>query len=156
MVIAQKLFEGIEIGEKGRVGLITYMRTDAVRIAQKAKDEAKKYIKERFGKEFIPEKPYTYKTKSSAQGAHEAIRPTSIDRNPDEIKGYLNNNEYRLYKLIWKRFLASQMVEAKYHVLILKVKGGKFLFQAESRKLTFPGYRKIFSSYISVLFQVAL
>ncbi len=145
MAIAQKLFEGVDIGEKGSVGLITYMRTDAVRVAQKAKDECKKYIRETFGKEFIPEKPYTYKTKSSVQGAHEAIRPTSIKRNPDEIKQYLNNNEYRLYKLIWKRFLASQMAEAKYRVLTLKVKGGKFLFQGESRKLIFSGYKKIFT-----------
>jgi len=145
MATAQKLFEGVELGGGGQVGLITYMRTDAVRVSEKAKKEAKKYIKDEFGAEFIPDKPYAYKSKASSQGAHEAIRPTSVGRNPDVVKQYLKNNEYRLYKLIWKRFLASQMAEAKYKVITLKVKGGKFLFQGESRKIVFPGYRKIFS-----------
>jgi DNA topoisomerase-1 len=114
MVVAQQLYEGLSIGSEGAVGLITYMRTDSVQVAESAVDEAREYIITKYGKEYLPDKPRQFKTKSkSAQEAHEAIRPTSIKRDPESLKSVLNNDQYRLYNLIWSRMLASQMADAK-------------------------------------------
>ncbi len=113
MVIAQQLYEGVELGSEGSVGLITYMRTDSLNVAVSAQEEAKQYIKTRYGDNFLPEHPRVYKTKSkSAQEAHEAIRPTSATRAPESIKSFLSADQAKLYNLIWCRFLASQMADA--------------------------------------------
>jgi DNA topoisomerase-1 len=113
MMIAQQLYEGIELGEEGSVGLITYMRTDSHRVAKEAQDWARNVIGETYGKDYVPEKPPVYKSKTSAQEAHEAIRPTYPDKKPTEIKQFLSKEQYTLYTLIWNRFIASQMAPAK-------------------------------------------
>ena len=113
MMMAQQLYEGIELGGEGSVGLITYMRTDAVRVAPEAQQWAREYIERRFGKDYVPEKPPLYKSKSGAQEAHEAIRPTDMDRSPQAIKQFLSKDLYGLYSLIWNRFIASQMAPAR-------------------------------------------
>ncbi len=113
MTIAQQLYEGIELGEEGPVGLITYMRTDSHRIAPEAQEWARKIIEQEFGKDYVPEKPPFYKSRSSAQEAHEAIRPTYRDKRPEEIKKYLTKDQHALYTLIWNRFIASQMSPAQ-------------------------------------------
>jgi DNA topoisomerase-1 len=113
MVIAQQLYEGVEIKGEGSIGLITYMRTDSLRIAAEAQDAAKKVINGTFGKEYLPEKPPFYKSKSISQDAHEAIRPTYIDRKPEDLQQHLSKEQFSLYKIIWKRFLSSQMSPAQ-------------------------------------------
>lgn len=113
MAVAQQLYEGIELGEEGAVGLITYMRTDSFRIADEAQKAAREYIEKTLGKEFVPERPPVYKSRGSAQEAHEAIRPTYLDHTPESVKSYLSKDQYVLYKLIWNRFIASQMVPAE-------------------------------------------
>ena len=113
MMVAQQLYEGIELGDEGSVGLITYMRTDSNRIALEAQQAAREFIDTTYGKDFVPEKPPVYKSKASAQEAHEAIRPTYLSRNPETIKQYLNKDQNALYKLIWNRFIASQMSPAE-------------------------------------------
>jgi len=143
MGIAQSLYEGIELNEGG-TGLITYMRTDSVNVAKIAQDEASKYVKEKLGKEFLPEKPRIYKTKSKgAQEAHEAIRPTSVYRDPNSIAKYLNPDQFKVYKLIWQRFLASQMSEAKYDGVSVQISANGYVFSANGRTLLFPGFLKV-------------
>ncbi len=112
MMIAQRLYEGVELGEEGSVGLITYMRTDSTRVSNDALAEVREYIKSQYGDPYIPESPNTYKEKKEAQAAHEAIRPTSAMRHPDQVKQYLKEDEYKVYKLIWQRFVASQITPA--------------------------------------------
>ena len=107
MMVAQRLYEGIELGKEGPIGLISYMRTDSTRVANEALDEVRQYIGQRFGKDMVPDKPNTFRSKKGAQDAHEAIRPTSSMREPDSMSGYLDKDEYKLYKLIWTRFVAS-------------------------------------------------
>lgn len=113
MLSAQQLYEGIELGKEGSIGLITYMRTDSVRVAQEAQQWAREYIENRFAKEYVPEKPPVYKSKAGAQEAHEAVRPTDMSRPPDTIKQFLSKDQYNLYSLIWNRFIASQMSPAR-------------------------------------------
>lgn len=146
MMIAQKLYEGLNIGEKGNTGLITYMRTDSLNIAQSASKETLKFIDSQYGKEFIPEKPRFYKTKSKgAQEAHEAIRPTSPYRIPDNIKQYLSNDEFKLYDLIWKRFIASQMASALYNTVSAEIEAGNdYIFKASGSTLIFEGFLKVY------------
>jgi len=134
MKIAQDLYEGQEIGEEGRIGLITYMRTDSVRVAKEAELEAREYLEKEVGSEFIPTRIPHYKNKKSSQDAHEAIRPTSIWRTPDKMKKYLSDNHFKLYELIWRRFLASQMKKAILSKVTVSIQGGKYLFQAEEKK----------------------
>lgn len=112
MTLAQQLYEGVEIGAEGPTGLITYMRTDSPRISQEATEDARVVIRERFGVEYLPATPNVYKTQKAAQEAHEAIRPTAAARDPESVKQYLEQDQYNLYKLIWNRFIASQMVPA--------------------------------------------
>jgi DNA topoisomerase-1 len=112
MQMAQELYEGLKIGAEGEVGLITYMRTDSVRVADEAQQEARQFIAARYGAEFVPPQPPQYKSKKGAQEAHEAIRPTAITRTPDDLKAHLNSDQFRLYQLIWRRFVASQMKPA--------------------------------------------
>ena len=145
MKIAQELYEGIEIGEEGPVGLITYMRTDSVRISQEAVDESKDFILKNFGKEYYPNEPRVYKTKSkNTQDAHEAIRPTSTFRTPSEMKQYLNGDQYKVYRLIWERFLASQMASSKLQTKSIEIEAGKALFNASATKVVFDGFLRAF------------
>lgn len=125
MMLAQQLYEGVELGKEGSVGLITYMRTDSVRVAPEAQEWARRYIEERFGREYLPEKPPQYKSKTGAQEAHEAIRPTGIERPPESLKQYLSRDLFNLYNLIWNRFIASQMAPARLEqtTFIIGVKG---------------------------------
>src|SRR5262249_43067093 len=109
MMIAQRLYEGIELGDEGLVGLITYMRTDSTRVSNDALAEVREMIGSNYGQDFLPESPNVFKSKKDAQDAHEAIRPTSALRHPDSVKQYLQEDEFKVYKLIWQRFVASQM-----------------------------------------------
>src|SRR5207247_1075451 len=114
MMLAQRLYEGVELGEEGRVGLITYMRTDSTRISDEAMEMVRSYVSDVYGPNYLPEKPVFYKSKKDAQDAHEAIRPTFVGRTPDDLKRYLGEDDLKLYRLIWTRFLASQMNPAVY------------------------------------------
>ncbi len=145
MQIAQQLYEGIEIGEEGAVGLITYMRTDSVRVSPDAQAEAAGYIAERFGQAFVPERPPTYRSGRAAQEAHEAIRPTSVYRDPASLQGYLTKDQLALYTLIWNRFVASQMPPAIYDVTSVEVQGGHFTLRASGRIQRFAGFMKVYT-----------
>lgn len=145
MSIAQQLYEGIDIKTEGTVGLITYMRTDSVRISEEAQKSAEDYIENKFGKEFLSESRRTYKTKNNIQDAHEAIRPTSIERNPEEIKASLSNDQYKLYKLIWSRFMASQMASAIFDTTTVDIKANEYIFKASGSSLRFSGFTKLYS-----------
>lgn len=144
MSVAQQLYEGIDLKKEGTVGLITYMRTDSVRISDEAQENAARYIKDKFGGNFIPGTKRTFKTKANAQDAHEAIRPTSVDRHPDDIKESLTGDQYKLYKLIWSRFLASQMAEALYDTVSVDIKAGDYIFKTSGSTLKFPGFLTVY------------
>jgi DNA topoisomerase-1 len=145
MMIAQKLYEGINIGNS-QVGLITYMRTDSLNIAKVAQEETLKFIESEYGNKFLPKSPRIYKTKSKvAQEAHEAIRPTSAKKIPNNIKQYLSTDEFKLYDLIWKRFLASQMAEAVYNTVIVTISANEYLFRAYGSTLIFEGFLKVYN-----------
>ncbi|MGI6361927.1 MAG: type I DNA topoisomerase [Bacillota bacterium] len=143
MQTAQQLYEGINIGGTV-VGLITYMRTDSMRISEVAQLAAKDYITGNFGQEFYPHKPNIYKGKGKVQNAHEAIRPTFVERAPASVKQYLTSQQYKLYKLIWERFVASQMTPARWDVTTIKVNAGNCLFRASGRNLRFAGFRQVY------------
>jgi|YelNatPaOPRAMG01_1025707.scaffolds.fasta_scaffold07601_6 DNA topoisomerase-1 len=144
MKIAQRLYEGVELGNEGHIALITYMRTDSVRIANEALTSVRQYIKNIYGRDYLPESPNVYKNKKSAQDAHEAIRPTRFDLPPEKIKKYLSDQEYKLYKLIWERFVACQMTPAVFKQMIVQVSGGRFVFRAIGSTIIFDGYLKIY------------
>ncbi len=140
MAVAQQLYEGLDLGDEGTVGLITYMRTDSVRVVPSAQQEAREYITRSFGKAYLPDKPRQYRSRAGAQGAHEAIRPTSLTRTPDRLKRHLKSDQFRLYRLIWDRFLASQMAAAVLDTLSVDITGGRYLFRATGSRVTFPGF----------------
>jgi len=144
MAVAQGLYEGREIGGEGSVGLITYMRTDSTRVASEALQEARAVLARRFGAEAIPDKPNVYSSKKGAQDAHEAIRPSSPSRTPESVRTYLRSDEYRLYKLIWDRFMASQMLPAVYDDTGIDIVGGRFAFRATGSVLKKPGFLAIY------------
>ncbi|MGH9337992.1 MAG: DNA topoisomerase, partial [Vicinamibacteria bacterium] len=144
MMVAQRLYEGIELGQEGPVGLITYMRTDSTRIADEAIEEVRRYIGERYGREMLTEKPIFYKSKKGAQDAHEAIRPTSVFRDPDSIAPFLDRDELKLYRLIWTRFVASQMPPAVFDETIVEIEAGRFLLRARGSVLKFCGFLSIY------------
>ena len=146
MQVAQKLYEGIELGSDGAVGLITYMRTDSVRISDDAKLSAKEYILNNFGENYYPKNPNDYNKgkKKNVQDAHEAIRPSYIERTPESIKKYLTNEQYRLYKLIWTRFMASQMEAARIKNLSVDIEANGYIFKAGSSKVDFDGFLKVY------------
>ncbi|MBI4838220.1 MAG: type I DNA topoisomerase [Nitrospirae bacterium] len=151
MFIAQQLYEGIELGEEGSVGLITYMRTDSVRVAAEAQQEAKAYIGKAFGSNYAPEKPPVYKSKKTAQEAHEAIRPTSILRTPESIKKHLPKDYFNLYSLIWNRFLASQMIPALLELTTITIDAEmpdasheQYEFRATGTIVKFPGFMAVY------------
>ncbi len=147
MKLAQNLYEGINLPGEGHVALITYIRTDSVRVSQEAVAMAKDYIIERFGSEYYPEKPNVYKTKKSAQDAHEAIRPISLARTPASLEGKLEKNQLRLYKLIYERFVASQMAESKHNSVNVEILADKYTFKASGKTLLFKGFLSAYSSY---------
>ncbi|HEX9911669.1 MAG TPA: type I DNA topoisomerase [candidate division Zixibacteria bacterium] len=144
MLLAQQLYEGIDLGEKGSVGLITYMRTDSVRISDSAKKAAYDFIKENFGSDYLPDKPREYKSRKTAQEAHEAIRPTYLEYKPEDIKKYLSKDQFKLYQLIYNRFLASQMKEALYDTTTVEIEGDSYTFRATSSELRFDGFLKVY------------
>lgn len=145
MIVAQQLYEGIDIGENSPIGLITYMRTDSTRIAPEAIKEVRSLILKQFGKKFLPDKPNVYKVKKLAQQAHEAIRPTLIGKPPESLKEYLTSDQYRLYELIYNRFLASQMAPAEYTITTVDIQAGVYLFVATGSKLLFPGFLVVYN-----------
>ena len=145
MRIAQELYEGIDVGGKdGAVGLITYMRTDSTRVSVTAQNEAKEYILEKYGPEYVLSEPRAQTKNENAQDAHEAIRPTSVSRTPDEIKQYLSRDQLRLYRLIWERFLASQMASAVLDTMSVDIDAGGVTFRATGSKVKFPGFMKVY------------
>ena len=144
MRIAQQLYEGLEIGEANPVGLITYMRTDAVRVAQEALAAVRALIPKRFGKTFLPAEPKTYKAKKSAQEAHEAVRPTYVERDPESVKSFLTQEQFDLYQLIWQRFVASQMADAVDRVVSARIAAGRFQLRANGRTNIFAGWTQVY------------
>jgi DNA topoisomerase-1 len=145
MFIAQKLYEGITLGNKGNIGLITYMRTDSIRVSDEAKTEAKKYIEEHYGKDFAKSSQNFKKGKNKIknvkiQDAHESIRPTYVFNHPESIKKYLTNDQYKLYNLIWKRFIASRMKAAYLEKITIDIETGKYIFRTSGSKILFKGY----------------
>lgn len=148
MALAQQLYEGVDIPGEGSVGLITYMRTDSTNISTQAKDEARQLIGTRFGNEYLPAKPPEYRTRAQrAQEAHEAIRPTSCLRHPDALKSILQRDQFRLYQLIWQRFVASQMEDALYDTVMVDVRtknGTDYLFRSSGSKLKFQGFLAVY------------
>ncbi|MWV43560.1 type I DNA topoisomerase [Paenibacillus sp. HJL G12] len=145
MSVAQQLYEGVELGKEGTVGLITYMRTDSTRIAASAQEEAKEYIDGKYGSTFVPESPREYSKKAAnAQDAHEAIRPTSVLRDPESVKSFMSRDQFRLYKLVWERFVASQMASALLDTLSVDIAAGSAVFRATGSKVRFPGFMKVY------------
>ncbi|MFK4424398.1 type I DNA topoisomerase [Bacillus sp. RC51] len=144
MMLAQQLYEGIDLGKQGTVGLITYMRTDSTRISETAQTEARDYITEAFGAEYIGTEKRKETKKSKAQDAHEAIRPTSVMRKPEELKSFLSRDQLRLYKLIWERFVASQMASAIMDTVTAKLINNNVQFRASGSVVKFPGFMKVY------------
>jgi DNA topoisomerase-1 len=148
MMLAQQLYEGVDVGGDDRVGLITYMRTDSVRVAEQAQGSARDFIAKQFGNEFRPEKPREYKTSAKAQDAHEAIRPSDVARTPESVKGSLTKDLHALYDLIWRRFVASQMESARYDTTEVLVQAGDYTLKANGRVMTFPGFLSVYEEQL--------
>jgi DNA topoisomerase-1 len=148
MMIAQRLYEGVELGEEGLVGLITYMRTDSTRVSPEAIQEVREYVGKEYGAAYLPEAPNTFKEKKDSQGAHEAIRPTSAMRHPDQVKQYLKEDEFKVYKLIWQRFVASQIMPAVFDQTTVDIdaKSGAetFWFRVTGSVLKFDGFLRVY------------
>ena len=144
MSTAQRLYEGVDLGAAGTTALITYMRTDSVRISDEARDDAQVFITERFGEKFYPSKARVFKTKSSAQDAHEAIRPVDVNITPDDVAGSLPRDQHRLYTLVWQRFVASQMANAGFKDTTITAGAGNTLWRAKGERLLFPGWLKAY------------
>lgn len=145
MQLAQALYEGIELGPDGPTGLITYMRTDSTRVSQQAQDDARAFIEEKYGKDFIPPKPWVYTRKAkNVQDAHEAIRPSYPDKMPEDVKKYLTSDQYKLYKLIWQRFMASQMSPVKLQTTSVEIEAGDAVFRASATEKKFDGFTIVY------------
>jgi DNA topoisomerase-1 len=144
MQVAQRLYEGVELGPDGSVGLITYMRTDSTRVSDDALRDVRARVAETYGEDYVPEKPVFYKSKKDAQDAHEAIRPTSLEYDPETIKRFLSKDEYALYKLIWNRFVASQMRPAVYDETLVDIEAGPYLLRAKGSTLKFKGFLAVY------------
>lgn len=140
MLVAQKLYEGIELGNEGPVGLITYMRTDSVRASDNAIEDARGFIFANYGADYAPKRPNVFKVRKSAQDAHECIRPTFPSRKPEQLRGFLTEDQYKLYSLIWKRFIASQMTPAVYDQTRVDIAAGDAVFRATGNVMKFPGF----------------
>ena len=144
MMIAQKLYEGVELGDEGSVGLITYMRTDSTRVSDAALSEVRDFIGHQYGAPYLPEKAVHYRSKKDAQDAHEAIRPTEVGRTPDSLAKFLKPEELKLYRLIWQRFVASQMTSAVFDQTTIDIQAGRFLFRATGSVQKFDGFLKVY------------
>ncbi len=144
---AQNLYEGVEIPGEGKVALVTYIRTDSTRVSTNAINEAREFIGEKFGKEYVPTKPNVYASKKSAQDAHEAIRPITLSRTPESLNGVLSRTNYRLYKLIYDRFLASQMSDATFDSLSADIKAGEYEFKVTGKTPKFAGYTVVYKNF---------
>ncbi len=144
MVAAQRLYEGVAVAGHGTIGLITYMRTDSLRISADALNDARNLIAEKYGNSLLPDKPNIYRTKNSAQDAHEAIRPTYVSITPAEVKDQLPSDMYKTYKLIWERFVASQMKPAVYETATVDIEAGEYGFRESGSKLVFKGYMSVY------------
>jgi len=144
MQLAQQLYEGVELGSEGSVGLITYMRTDSTRVSNDALDSVRQYIQSQYGKNYVPGKPNTFRSKKGAQDAHEAIRPTSQEYAPDRVRRYLRRDLFQLYSLIWDRFVASQMVPAVYDQTAFEIPVKEALFRATGQQIKFDGFMKVY------------
>jgi DNA topoisomerase-1 len=144
MMLAQQLYEGIELGDEGQVGLITYMRTDAVRVGAEAQAEAREWVTQRLGREYLPDGPPTYKSRKSAQDAHEAIRPSAVAREPKALAAHLSKDQLALYRIIWERFLASQMLPAVYDTVAADITAGECLFRAQGSTLKFASFTAVY------------
>lgn len=145
MMVAQQLYEGLSLGSSGPVGLITYMRTDSVRVAESAQQEARGFITERYGEAYVPAKPPVFATKKSAQDAHEAIRPTSLALTPETVAKHLTKDQLRLYTLIWERFVASQMAAAVYDTMTVDIEAGNCGVRASGSKIKFSGFMAVYT-----------
>jgi DNA topoisomerase-1 len=147
MAVAQQLYEGVQLGSEGSVGLITYMRTDSVRVADTAVASARELIQRQYGKRYLPDAANVYNDRKNArvQGAHEAIRPTDVRRRPEEMQKYLEPDQFRLYQLIWQRFMASQMTPALYDMTVVEFDLGKYLFRATGSVMVFDGYHVLYT-----------
>src|SRR5919199_1188048 len=144
MMVAQKLYEGVELGAEGSVGLITYMRTDSTRVSDAALGEVRDFIGAQYGADYLPEKAVHYRSKKDAQDAHEAIRPTDVARTPDSLARFLSKDELKLYRLIWQRFVASQMTAAVFDQTTIDIAAGRFTFRATGSVLKFDGFLKVY------------
>lgn len=146
MQVAQSLYEGVELGKEGPIGLITYMRTDSTRISPQAQEETLKHIASRYGKKYCPSKPRVYARKAKGvQDAHEAIRPSYVDKTPESIRQYLSNDQFKLYKLIWERYVASQMSAAELSTRTAEISAGDAIFRASATEVTFAGFMLVYS-----------
>jgi DNA topoisomerase-1 len=146
MSLAQKLYEGVELGEEGSVALITYMRTDSVNVSADALAQVREMIPERFGSNYLPEKPNYYKSKKDAQEAHEAVRPTDAMRAPEDVRKFLDNDLFKLYQLIWQRFVASQMLPAIFDQTTIDITAGEYTFRANGSVQKFDGYLRVYQT----------
>jgi len=144
MALAQRLYEGVDLGEEGSVALITYMRTDSVHVSQDALAQVRELIPERFGANYLPEKPNYYKSKKDAQEAHEAVRPTDASRTPEDVRKYLDDDLFKLYQLIWQRFVASQMLPAIFDQTTIDISAGDYTFRATGSVQKFDGYLRVY------------
>ncbi len=144
MMLAQRLYEGVDIGVEGSIGLITYMRTDSTRVAESALASARQYIRSTFGDPYLPAEAIRYKSKKDAQDAHEAIRPTEVSRTPDSLRAFLDPDEFKLYKLIWQRFVASQMTPAVFDQTTIDITAGDYLLRATGTVEKFNGFRAVY------------
>jgi len=144
MALAQRLYEGVEFGNEGSVALITYMRTDSVHVSQDALAQVRELIPEKFGANYLPEKPNYYKSKKDAQEAHEAVRPTDVSRTPEDVRKYLDDDVFKLYQLIWQRFVASQMLPAIFDQTTIDISAGDYTFRATGSVQKFDGYLRVY------------
>ena len=146
MMLAQKHYEGVELGKEGLAGLITYMRTDSTRISEEVLPKVRDYIKDKFGDDYLPDSPILYdkKTTSNVQDAHEAIRPTSLEYTPEFVKQYLDDKSFKLYELIWKRFIASQMNPALFETTVIEISAKEFVFKALGSAILFNGFQQVY------------
>ena len=144
MTVAQQLYEGIDIGDQGAVGLITYMRTDSVQVSRDAQEETRQFVATRFGQDYLPAAPPVYKSRGRAQEAHEAIRPSDVTRDPKSVARFLNKDQLALYRLIWERFVGSQMQPAVYDTMTVDIEAGRCVFRAQGQTMKFKGFTAVY------------
>ena len=149
MMLAQRLYEGVELGDEGSVALITYMRTDSVNVSKDALDQVREMIQSRFGENYLPEKPHFYKSKKDAQEAHEAVRPTDVTRAPEDVRRFLDDDVFKLYQLIWQRFVASQMLPAIFDQTTIDVSAGDYTFRSTGSIQKFDGFLRVYQIPVS-------